>query len=408
MWRAAVPAVGALVVLLAPVEMEGHARTALAIAVAMILAWLVEFLHPGMVGFIGSFLFVATGGVEFEHAFAGFATTTPWFFYGALLMFSAAQRGGLIGALRRASPAFLTRSTTAASVVLTAIAYLLAFVVPSSLAKAVMLALLAGAWSTSIAPWLAAAYGAAAFGHAEMPGGALAIVGFDVALGAALVAASLMLSRWAAADEPAETRTEGSAHIDCKVAAVIGIAVALWLTSSLHRATPELVGLAAGLVCWLPGIAPVDTRRGVAPRLDERSTARSGQADPLALIFVGTALSIPAVLIETGAADVLMRLWLTANQSAAMLPHTLVAYWTTTVYRLFSPEAAQSALPALDGIATPLGLASTWAYASSTFLSLHQSPALALAMSVGGCRARYVLMTGVIVLVAGSVVVLMF
>ena len=65
MLRGFVPVLGALGVLLAPIEMEGHARSALAIAVAMILAWVVEFLHPGLVGFIGSFLFVATGEVEF-------------------------------------------------------------------------------------------------------------------------------------------------------------------------------------------------------------------------------------------------------------------------------------------------------------------------------------------------------
>lgn len=402
MLRAAVPAVGALGVLLAPVEMEGHARSALAIAVAMILAWLVEFLHPGMVGFIGSFLFVATGDVEFEHAFAGFATTTPWFFYGVLLMFAAADRAGIIGALRRRSPPLLTRSTMAACIVLTVLAYLLSLVGASSLANAAILALLAAAWSPSGVPFLVAGYGAVACGHQGMPGGTLAITGFDVALAIALVAASLVMLRWRVVETTGITPNDARDRVEWQIAAVLGIAVALWLTSPFHRATPELVGLAAGLICWLPGIAPAG-RSVTVPRPDERSRTRSGQADPLALIFVGTAASIPAVLVETGASDVLLRLWLTANQSAAMLPHTLVAYWTTTLYRVFSPEAAQPALPALDSIST-----TTWAYAGSTLISLHQSPALALAMSVGGLRARDVLVTGVIVLVAGSIVVIVF
>jgi hypothetical protein len=395
MLRAAAPILGAVGVLLAPIEMEAHARSALAIAVAMIVAWLVEFLHPGMVGFIGSFLFVATGDVEFETAFAGFATTTPWFLYGTLLLVATATGAGVIDWLRARSPEFLTRSTPAAAAALIAIAYLLAFVVPSSVAKATLLALLALAWSRSIAPLLAATYGAIAFGHAGLPGWPTAIIGWDVGVAIALVAATVVLARDAVVDAQAPADERPAIGLDWKVALVVVVAAALWITAPLHRATPELVGLAAGLACSLPGIG----RAGAHGKLT---------ADPLALIFAGTALSIPAVLVETKAADVLARLWLTTNESAGMLPNNLVAYWSTTIYRLFSPDSARVALPALDGIATPLGSAAVWAYAGSTLLSLHQSPALALAMSVGGCRARHVLVAGVLVLVAGSIVVMIF
>jgi hypothetical protein len=395
MLRAAAPIAGAVGVLLAPIEMEGHARSALAIAVAMIVAWLVEFLHPGLVGFIGSFLFVATGDVEFETAFAGFATPTPWFLYGTLLLVTAATGAGVIDWLRARSPEFLKRSAPAAAAALIAIAYLLAFVVPSSVAKATMLALVATAWSRSIAPLLAATYAAVAFGHAGMPAGPTAIAGWDVAVAVALVAASFMMRPAAAVDGQGAADERPASSLDWRVALVVLVAAALWMLAPFHRATPELVGLAAGLACLLPGIG----RAGA----DKKVTA-----DPLALILAGTALSIPAVLVETKAADVLARLWLTTNESAGMLPHNLVAYWSTTIYRLFSPESAPVALPALDGLATPLGSASVWAYAGGTLLSLHQSPALALAMSVGGCRARHVVVAGVFVLMAGSVVVMIF
>ena len=401
MLRAAVPVLAAVGVLLAPMEMEGHARSALAIAVAMIAAWLVEFLHPGIVGFIGSFLFVATGDVEFDTAFAGFATPTPWFFYGVLLLYTAADRGGVIEWLRTWSPGVVKRSVIAASIAVLVLGYLLALVVTSSLAIAAMLSLVATAWSTSAVPLLIGAYAAVAFGHAGMPGGPAAVAGWDAALGVALVAASVVLARSPPPDHDARAADERPAgHVEWRVALVVLLAVALWLTAPLHRATPELVGLAAGLACWLPGIAPATSRRHVT-------------ADPLALIFVGTALSIPAVLVETSAADVLVRLWLTTNESAGMLPHTL-AYWSATAYRLFSPDAAQPALPALDGIAAALPAVASakagavWAYASGTLLSLHQSPALALAMSIGGCRARQVVITGLLVLVAGTCVVMIF
>ena len=77
-------------------------------------------LHPALVGFIGCFLFRAVGGVEFEEAFAGFGTELPWFFYGVLLLSLAADRSGVIAAVRAASPRALRDSTVAAAVLLVA------------------------------------------------------------------------------------------------------------------------------------------------------------------------------------------------------------------------------------------------------------------------------------------------
>ena len=57
--RALVPAAGVMAALLAPIQMDAHARSALAIAVAMVLCWLVDILHPAIVGFTGAFLFRA-------------------------------------------------------------------------------------------------------------------------------------------------------------------------------------------------------------------------------------------------------------------------------------------------------------------------------------------------------------
>jgi len=76
---------------------------ALIIAAAMIACWMLGVLHPALVGFIGCFLFVAIAGVEFESAFGGFGTETPWFFYGALLLSLAADRSGVIRGVRAAS-----------------------------------------------------------------------------------------------------------------------------------------------------------------------------------------------------------------------------------------------------------------------------------------------------------------
>jgi len=403
--RPIAPLAAAAAVLLTPVDVDHHARIALAITVAMIVAWMVECLHPALVGFIGSFLFVAAGGVEFETAFGGFATATPWFLYGALLLFNAADRAGVIERLATHTPRLLARSFRLASVALIMLAYLLAFVIPSSLAKATILALFAAAWARQMPEErrallttilvLIAAYGAVSFGHADMPGGPRAIVRWDVAAAMALVAGVLVLARSAPNVDSVVGQSFPKPTLDVRVAAVIAVATGLWITTPIHRTPPELVGLAAGLACWLPGISRADRRQAVG-------------ADPLALLVAGTALSIPAVLIETKAVDALSRLWLTTNEFAWMLPRDVVAYWSTTAYRMCSPDEARPALPALDGIASAAGTRATWAYAGSTLLSLHQSPALVLAMSIGGCRARHVLMVGLLVLVAGSAVVMMF
>jgi hypothetical protein len=395
------PLAGAAAVLLAPVAIAGHARSTLAIAVAMILAWMVESLHPAIVGFVGAFLFRATGDVEFETAFGGFGTPTPWFLYAALMLLNAADESGFGARLGAISPSVLTRSIWAASLTLVALAYALAFVLPSTLARATILALAASAWSwhrpsTRTLLLLVAAYAAVALGHAEMPGGATAIRGFDTGVAIALLAGVSFLSRTFGAGEHATTVQPTPGAFDRKVAVLIAIVIGLWITTRWHRGSPELVGLAAGLVTVLPGMTRARGRHA-------RPTA-----DPLAIILAGTALSIPAVLLETKAAEVLMHYWAALTQSRAPLPQDLVAYWTTTAYRMFSPDAARPSLLALDGIAGPLGTAAAWAYAGSTLLSVHQSPALVLAVSLGGVRAWQVFTLGLLVLLAGSVVVMIF
>jgi hypothetical protein len=356
----------------------------LAIATAMIGCWMFGVLHPALVGFIGCFLFRAISGVEFEGAFAGFGTETPWFFYGALLLSIAAERSGVIDAVRAATPRRLTESMVVSAIALVAVAYALAFVVPSSLARATMLMILAAAWGPSAWLGLAAGYGGAAFGHPDMPGGAREIIGWDLAVLVAIVAAVAIGASRSAGPQPATTEARRRSRA---MAIPVAAAIALWLTTPLHGVSPALVGLACGLVCLLPGVAPPGKHV-----LD---------VNHLAVIFVGTAITIPMVLEDTTAADALSRAWTQATASGVPVTN----YWSTVVYRLFSPDGARPALPSL---AAPLGSAALWSYAGSTLLSVHQSPALILAFAVAGCRPKQVLTAGALVLILGSLVVLLF
>src|SRR5258705_12144807 len=68
---------------------------AIAIPVFMVVYWIFEPIDHGITALIGCYLFWALGVAQFETAFAGFANSTPWFLFGAMLMGEAASRSGL-------------------------------------------------------------------------------------------------------------------------------------------------------------------------------------------------------------------------------------------------------------------------------------------------------------------------
>ncbi len=398
--RGAVPVAGALAIMLAPIAGEGHARASLAIAVAMVLFWITDVLHPAIVGFIGCFLFTAVGGVEFETAFAGFGTATPWFLYGSLLLISAADRAGVIAWLGDRTPRAVTGSVMAASAGLLCAAYLLGLVVPSGLARATLLLVPALAWARrSSTPMtttgglvLVAMYGAATFDRVlPTPAG---VVALDVATALALLMGVAWLSREASPDdaEGGEPGEPPAVDVDWRIAALVAVTAALWVTTPVHGLAPAIVGLAAGLITCFPGLTRATAQKAISP-------------DPLAIILAGAALSIPAVLLETKAADVVVGAWSAATEGWSA--DGMAAYWATTLYRLLSPDGGPPQLPILDGH-DGVGSGAAWAAAGVTLLSLYQSPALILGMSVGRCRQAQMLKLGLVVLAALSLAVILF
>src|SRR5207245_2332977 len=79
----------------APLPLEPRAQHAIAVGSFMILAWITQALDHAITGLIGCFLFWALGVTDFGTAFHGFANTTPWFLYGALLFGAMASKSGL-------------------------------------------------------------------------------------------------------------------------------------------------------------------------------------------------------------------------------------------------------------------------------------------------------------------------
>src|SRR3989442_14788824 len=79
------PLVG-LALWFAPMQVEPMAHHTLAIVAFMIVYWITEPIDHGITAMIGCFLFWALHIADFEPAFAGFANSSPWFLFGAMLM----------------------------------------------------------------------------------------------------------------------------------------------------------------------------------------------------------------------------------------------------------------------------------------------------------------------------------
>src|ERR1700716_1937619 len=133
-------------------DVDPSIKHVLAIVGFMIIAWITQAVDYVLAGFIGCFLFWALGIVKFPVAFSGFANDTAWFLFGALLLGVIATRSGV--ARRLAYFIMLRIGITYPRILLGLILtdFLLTFIVPSGIARVVIMA--------SIALGLAAAFNA--------------------------------------------------------------------------------------------------------------------------------------------------------------------------------------------------------------------------------------------------------
>src|SRR5258705_258274 len=127
----------------APLEIDARMKHTLAIASFMILAWITEAIDYALAGFIGCYLYWALGVVPFAVAFSGFATDTPWCLFGAALFGAMATKTGLA---RRIAFVVMERvGKTYARILLGLIItdFLLTFVIPSGIARVVVMSAVA-------------------------------------------------------------------------------------------------------------------------------------------------------------------------------------------------------------------------------------------------------------------------
>ena len=409
-----------LVLWFAPLGIEPRAQHAFAVVSFMLLGWMTHILEPAMVGLAGMYLAWALKVVPFEVAFAGFANNTTWFLYGAMLFGSTAAKSGL--ARRIAFTVMRRVGSTYSRLVLGLIVsdFLLTLIVPSGIARVVLMA--------AVAIGVIEAFGV---GPGSNIGRALFITLtytatiFDkmVIAGASSITArglierigmgDVLWSQWALAFLPVDIITillawrvtvwlyppereqppGGPAFLTAELqrmgplsgmekraAFLLLLATAFWVTDFVHHIPPAMIGLGVGLLAVMPRI-------GVLGVEDLR------KLNYLVIVFVAAALSLGEILRTSGALQVLTTAVFGEVQVLLGPPWitTVVLYWTAFVYHLFlGDEIAMLAtsIPVLMQAArthgvNPLFVGMVWTFGAGGKIFIYQTGVLVVGYSYG-------------------------
>jgi anion transporter len=431
-----------LLIWFAPSSLEPRAQHALAIGSFMILAWITQVLDHAITGLIGCFLFWALRVADFGTAFHGFANTTPWFLYGAILFGLMATKSGLARRLAYVVMRFVGHSYPRLLLGLILSDFLLTILVPSGIARVVIMA--------AVALGLIEAFGA---GPGSNIGRGMFIILtytasiFDKMLiaGAASITARgliekvgqvpVLWSHWALAYLPCDLITilvawrltlwlyppeqgalpGGAAFLDGELrrmgpwtalekrsAALMAGAVLLWMTDFIHHIPAPMIGLGVGLLATLPGI-------GVLGVEDVK------RVNVLPVFFVASAIGLGEVLAVTKALGVLtgvMFAWMEPLLEGSKWTMSLVLYWTAFVYHLFLGDEISmlaTSVPALMTYARaqgldPLFVGMVWTFGAGGKIFVYQSAVLVVGYSYGYFTARDLLRVGLVLTVVESVV----
>jgi sodium-dependent dicarboxylate transporter 2/3/5 len=404
----------------APLPLERTAQKALAIAASLIIGWITEALDPALIGLIGCFLYWALGIVPFETAFSGFVDTTCWFLFGAILFGTMASKSGLA---RRLAFLIMSKVGTSYSRLLLGLIlsdFVLTFLVPSGVARIVIMA--------GVALGLMEVFG---LGPGSNVGRGLFVIItytasiFDKAIiaGATSITArgliekfggvQVLWSQWLFAYLPCDLLTifaawrltlwffppekaglpGGGAYlheslrqmgpwsaIEKKSALLMFSAVVLWTTDFLHHIPAPMVGMGVGLVAVLPGI-------GILRAEDVR------RLNFLPLFFVAAGISMSEVLVKTKGLDVLTKIvfeWLSPLVNNTFTA-TLALYWTAFVYHIVSGQELAMlglSIPPLMQFAKthhldPLTTGMIWTFAIGGKIFVYQGAVLIVGYSYG-------------------------
>jgi solute carrier family 13 (sodium-dependent dicarboxylate transporter), member 2/3/5 len=292
-----------LVIWFAPLNVDPTIKHVFAVVGFMVIAWITQALDYALAGLIGCFLFWALGIVRFPIAFSGFANDTAWFLFGALLIGVIATRSGV--ARRLAYRIMLWVGITYPRILLGLVVtdFLLTFVVPSGIARVVIMAAIAlglieafgAARGSNVARgmFLILTYTANIFDKMIIAGaGSITARGLIEKVGGVEV----LWSQWFLAFlpcsiitvlvawrltlwlyPPEQVRLEGGyeflreelrrmgplSRSEWKSASLIAAAIVLWLTDFMHHISPSVIGIGVGLFALLPyvGVLKIEDMR---------------------------------------------------------------------------------------------------------------------------------------------------
>jgi solute carrier family 13 (sodium-dependent dicarboxylate transporter), member 2/3/5 len=427
-----------------PLPLQPVTQHAFAIVGFMVVAWITRAMDYALAGFIGCFLFWALRIVTFPVAFSGFANDTAWFLFGALLLGVVATRSGI--ARRIAYFVMLRVGVTYPRILFSLIVtdFLLTFIVPSGIARVVIMASialgLAEAFNSppgsnvSRGMFLVLSYTANIFDKMIIAGaGSITARGLIEKIGGVEVLWSywfvaflpcsiitVLVAWWLTLKlyPPEKVALEGGydylraemtklgslSLLEKKAALLMTAAILLWLTDFLHHISPSVIGIGVGLFALLP-------RVGVLEIEDMK------RLNYLPVFFVAAAISMGTVMQATKGLDIL-----TNSVFAWMLPFmtniittTVVMYWTAFVYHfLLASEISMLAtsIPLVMEFAkshglNPLQLGMIWTFAAGGKLFAYQSGVLIVGYSYGYFAARDLVRIGAWLTVVEFVVLLL-
>ena len=403
-----------------PLGIDARAHSALAVGMFMILSWMTQVMDHGIAGILGCFLFWMFAITKFDTAFSGFADSTPWFLFGAICFGVMGSKSGLARRLAYIVMRRIGHSYTRLLLGLIVSNALLTAIVPSGIARVVIMAAIAiglieafgVARDSNIARgmFVILVYQSTIFDKMLIAGassitarGAIEKFGHVDVLWSQWFLAYLpcdilvMLVAWRVAlwMYPPETVTlpGGEQFLDRQLAAMgrwsvaekkslvlMLIAIGLWVTDFLHHIPAPMVGLGIGLLSVMP-------RVGVLTTDDVR------KINYLPIFFVAAATSLSNVLAQTKALDVVTGAlfhWMAPHIGTGM-GSTVVLYWSAFLYHIvIGNEIAMLAtsIPILMNFAlehgiSPLALGMIWTFGAGPKIFMYESAVLVVGYSYG-------------------------
>ena len=408
-----------------PLGVDAKIQHAIAIASFMILSWITHALDHALTGLIGCFLFWALGVAKFEVAFSGFATTTPWFLFGAILFGMMAAKTGLA---RRIAYMLMRRIGYTYSRLLLGLIvsdFVLTFIAPSGIARVVIMATIAlglidafglgPSCNVARGMFLILTYTAGLFDKMVIAGAAAitarglieGIGGVEVLWSQWLLAylpctVITILVAWRltlAMYEPEKAALPGGAAFlneelrrmgpwtrrEKQAATLMLLAISLWMTDFWHHISPAMVGFGIGLVAVLPvvGVLEIDDMK---------------KLNYLPVFFVAAAVCMGNVLLSTKALDLLtnaMMGWMEGLMSNPLI-RAQALYWTAFGYHIFLGDEISmlsTSIPVLMKFARthgldPLSTGMIWTFAAGGKVFVYQSAVMVVGYSYGCFSAR--------------------